>query len=72
MERGGSPEVEIARLEQRMDNADGDIAELKAEHIKFRDEIGVVRRSIAWILGAAAIVGAVLSQLAGVLADKIK
>ncbi|MDO9334924.1 MAG: hypothetical protein Q7T61_00855 [Caulobacter sp.] len=72
MSGGGSPEVEIARLEQRMDNAEGDITELKTEQGKFRDEIGTVRRSLAWIMGAAAIVGAILSQLAGVMADKIK
>lgn len=55
-----------------MDNAEGDITELKTEQGKFRDEIGTVRRSLAWIMGAAAIVGAILSQLAGVMADKIK
>lgn len=66
-----------------MDNVDRDIAELKVERErdntdhrteigKLRDEMGIVRRSLAWIMGAAAIVGAILSQLAGVMADKIK
>lgn len=72
MTGGGSPEVEIARLEMRANNADNDIAELKAEIAKLRDEMGVVRRSIAWIMGAAAIVGAILSQLGGLVADKLK
>lgn len=72
MSGGGSPEVEIARLEQRVDNAERDIAELKAENKALRDEVGIVRRSIAWIMGAAAIVGAILSQLGGLVADKLK
>lgn len=83
MSGGGTPEVEIARLEQRADTTDREIAELKTdrdrdnnEHKneigKLRDELGIVRRSLAWIMGATAIVGAILSQLAGVMADKLK
>jgi hypothetical protein len=71
---GGSPEVEIARLELRVDNADKDIAELKAdlkedrEHAradreKDRAEVSELRRALAWLMGAAVIVGAILSQL---------
>lgn len=74
MSGGGSPEVEIAKLELRADNADREIAALKVQREKDqdqydkdrekdRDEVSTLRRSLAWIMGAAAVIGAILSQL---------
>lgn len=68
----GSPEVDIARLEVRADNADDDIAELKGKANKHDDEIGALRRFVAWLMGAAAVSGAILSQVGEALIGKIK
>ncbi len=64
--------IRIARLEVRSDTQDKDIAELTAELVKLREEVQALRRFQAWLLGAAAVVGAMISQFSSVVAEKLK
>ncbi|MFN3858097.1 MAG: hypothetical protein ACK4RV_10125 [Caulobacter sp.] len=57
----GGPEIHIARLEVRADNADADIAELKADAKAMRDEIGALRRLIATVGGAAGVLSSLMT-----------
>jgi hypothetical protein len=68
----GSPEADIARLEERANSAKEDIMEIKAVVSQHATEIGALRRFVAWLMGAAAVSGAILSQVGEVLIGKIK
>lgn len=69
---GGSPEVEIARLEMRAETAEKDIAELKARIEKNEEATEALRRFQAWLLGGIGLLGAILSQVGTLIADKLK
>lgn len=64
--------IRIARLEVRADTMQQDIAELRAECVTHREQIGGLRRFQAWLLGGAAVLGALISQFSQLIAERLK
>ena len=64
--------LRIARLEVRADTMEKDISDLTAECVKHREEIGGLRRFQAWLLGGAAVLGALISQFSQLLAERLR
>ena len=67
-----TPGEKIAKLEERVADLRADYAELRMDVRKNSEDIGALRRFQAWLLGGAAVVGAVLSHFASALVERLK
>ena len=62
----------LTRLEERVADLRSDFKDLRVDVRKNAEDIGALRRFQAWLLGGAAVVGAVLSHFASALVEKLK
>lgn len=57
-----TPGERLARIDERVGDLRGDIAELKTAVEKQRDEIADLRRFQAWLMGGATLLGGALAS----------